>query len=199
VALVALAPVFAIIALLVKIDSPGPTLYRHRRIGQGGQPVDVLKFRSMRSECCRGERYGGAAAEAAFAKLMTDADRQAEFAATYKLRDDPRITRVGRFLRKTSLDELPQLVNALRGELSLVGPRPLVAGELEQYYGDAAPTLLATRPGITGYWQINGRSELEYADRVRLDLSYAENWSLSLDLKILAKTVRTLVGSRGAY
>jgi exopolysaccharide biosynthesis polyprenyl glycosylphosphotransferase len=195
--LTAFAPLLALIALAVRIDSRGPSLYRHDRIGHARRPIGVLKFRTMRLDACRGSRYGGDEAEAAFARLMGDPDKAAEFETTYKLADDPRVTRVGRFLRRTSLDELPQLLNVLRGDLSLVGPRAVTEAELARY-GDRVDDLMSVRPGITGYWQINGRSRLSYDDRVRLDLSYISGWSLRLDLTILAQTARVLVARRGA-
>jgi exopolysaccharide biosynthesis polyprenyl glycosylphosphotransferase len=198
VGLLLLAPVFALLALLIKLDSEGPVFYRHQRVGRGGRRIDVYKFRTMQIEYCRGERYGGEKAERLFAEIVADPVRRAEFEGGYKLKDDPRVTRVGRWLRKSSLDELPQLLNVISGDLSLVGPRPLVEDELRRY-GDDVSTLLNIRPGITGYWQINGRSELEYRDRVRLDLAYITNWSLGLDLAILAKTGRTLLLRKGAY
>ena len=191
------APLLLVVALAVKLDSPGPLLYRHRRIGVGGEPIDVLKFRTMRIEACRGERYGGAAAEAEFERLVADPARAEEFATTYKLDDDPRVTRVGRVLRRLSLDEFPQLLNVMRGDLSVVGPRPVTEDELARY-GDSVDSLLSIRPGVTGYWQINGRSQLSYEDRVRLDLSYIRGWSLGLDLRILVSTARVLLARRGA-
>ena len=172
-------------------------LYRHERVGRGRRRIEVLKFRTMYIEACRGERYGGDAAEELFDRLMSDPDRRHEFRRTYKLANDPRTTRVGRFLRKTSLDEIPQLLNVLTGDLSLVGPRAITTDELIRY-GDRVDDLLGVRPGITGYWQINGRSRLTYEDRVRLDLAYITGWSLRLDAAILAKTVRELVSRRGA-
>jgi lipopolysaccharide/colanic/teichoic acid biosynthesis glycosyltransferase len=152
----------------------------------------------MRREFSRGEGYGGEAAEKAFAALMADPARRREFEASHKLQDDPRVTRFGTFLRKTSIDELPQLINVLAGDLSLVGPRPITQGEIERY-GAAGEELLNVKPGLTGYWQINGRSTADYADRVRLDLAYVGDWSLGLDLVILGKTLRTLTERRGAY
>jgi exopolysaccharide biosynthesis polyprenyl glycosylphosphotransferase len=196
-ALLLLAPVFAALALAIRLDSPGPILYRHRRVGKGGKEIHVLKFRTMRAEACRGERYGGAEAEQMFRDLLAETGRRDEFEATYKLHDDPRVTRLGRVLRRLSLDELPQLVNVVRGDLSLVGPRAVTRDELV-HYGDAVETLLGIRPGVTGYWQVNGRSRLSYADRVRLDLAYVSGWSLALDINILVKTFRTLVRP-GAY
>lgn len=190
--LLLLAPILVVIALVVKIDSRGPVLYRHPRAGKQGREIGVLKFRTMRLEACRGARYGGDDAERMFADLISSSARRDEFEATYKLKDDPRVTRVGRTLRKLSLDELPQLINVLRGDLSLVGPRAVTHEELARY-GDAADVLLAIRPGVTGFWQVNGRSRLSYADRVRLDLAYISGWSLGLDVNIVVKTLRTLV------
>ncbi len=192
VALLCLAPVLAVIAVVVKLDSRGPVLYRHRRVGKGGKEIDIFKFRTMRSDACRGERYGGETAERMFVDLLASSERRDEFEATYKLKDDPRVTRVGQTLRRLSLDELPQLINVLRGDLSLVGPRAVTRDELARY-GDAVDALLAIRPGVTGYWQVNGRSRLSYTDRVRLDLAYVSGWSLGLDVNILVKTLRTLV------
>jgi len=196
VALVLLAPLLLAIAVAVKLDSRGPVLYRHPRVGRGGKDIDVLKFRTMDARFCRGERYGGDEAEQMFADLLAGGARRREFEETFKLKDDPRITRLGGFLRRSSLDELPQLVNVLRGDLSLVGPRAVTREELPRY-GESVDTLLGIRPGVTGYWQVNGRSRLSYEDRVRLDLAYVSGWSLGLDVNILVKTARTLV--RGAY
>jgi exopolysaccharide biosynthesis polyprenyl glycosylphosphotransferase len=195
--LLVLFPVLVVVAGAVKIDSPGPLLYRHRRVGRRSTPIDVLKFRTMHSRYCRGDRYGGETAEEEFRRLMEDPIRNRQFETNYKLDDDPRVTRIGRFLRSTSLDELPQLVNVLRGELSLVGPRAITTDELDRY-GTNVDFLLESRPGVTGYWQINGRSNLDYDDRVRLDLAYIAGWSFSLDLQILAKTVNVLVRRQGA-
>jgi exopolysaccharide biosynthesis polyprenyl glycosylphosphotransferase len=206
--LVFLTPVLAAIAVAIKLDSRGPVFYRNERVGRNGTTFRLLKFRSMALEHCRGPDYGGETAEAQFARLMADPERQREFETSFKLQEDPRVTRVGRFLRRTSLDELPQLINVLRGEMSLVGPRPIPVDDLEAVERRAAggvsrlshkaPTLLAVKPGITGYWQINGRSSLDYADRVRLDAAYVTSWSLRLDCQILAKTVRVLLSRNGA-
>jgi exopolysaccharide biosynthesis polyprenyl glycosylphosphotransferase len=197
VALIVLSPLLAAIALLVTLDSRGPVLYRHRRIGLSGRPFDLFKFRTMRLEYCRGERYGGEAAEEAFAQLLADDTRREEFERSYKLSGDPRVTRIGHFLRGSSLDELPQLINVVRGDISLVGPRPITEDELERY-GDLVDVLLGVRPGITGYWQINGRSNTDYHERVRLDLAYLMDRSLGLDLKILARTPHALRSRNGA-
>ena len=152
----------------------------------------------MHLRCCRGERYGAAMAEEEFRRLMEDEGRRHEFELSYKLRDDPRVTRVGGWLRRTSLDELPQLLNVLLGHMSLVGPRPVTQNEIARY-GSAASAVLAVKPGITGYWQINGRAGLDYQDRVRLDSAYVGSWSLKLDCKIIANTLRALVSRRGAF
>jgi exopolysaccharide biosynthesis polyprenyl glycosylphosphotransferase len=196
--LILASPLLLAIAVWIRLDSPGPVFYKHDRVGRNGVPFRLWKFRTMLRESCRGEEYGGLAAEKEFERLMADPERSLEFAETFKLRDDPRVTRVGRFLRRTSLDELPQLLNVLTGDISLVGPRALTEHEFTVYYGDAADDVLSIRPGITGYWQINGRSDLAYVDRVRLDLAYIGGWSLGLDLAILAKTVRVICSRVGA-
>ena len=196
-ALVVLAPLLLLIAIAVKVGSRGPVLYRHQRVGRGGKEIEVLKFRTMHTSACRGARYGGEAAERMFHDLLADSGRAQEFENTFKLHDDPRVSGVGKFLRRTSLDELPQLVNVVRGDLSLVGPRAVTREELARY-GDSVEVLLGVRPGVTGYWQVNGRSRLSYPDRVRLDLAYVSGWSFGLDINIIVKTFRTLVGG-GSY
>lgn len=187
--LILLAPLFAYIALRIKLDSNGPVLYRHVRVGRGGKGFCLYKFRTMTVD-----RDG----TLDFQRLMLDPVLRTEFESTYKLRNDPRVTRFGAFLRRTSLDELPQLVNVIRGEMSLIGPRPVVRAELERY-GRDAEALTTLPPGITGYWQISGRSDVSYPERVRLDMSYVRDWSLPLDLTILAKTARVILSRRGAY
>ncbi len=196
--LLILSPYFAYLALRIKLDSPGPVFYRHERLGRGGRPIEIFKFRTMEIEFCRGARYGGEKADRTFDELMRDPEHQQEFETSQKLRDDPRVTRFGARLRRSSFDELPQLINVLTGDLSLVGPRPITPRELDRY-GSAGAELLNVKPGLTGYWQINGRSDLDYADRVRLDLAYAGDWSVGLDLTILAKTIRVLAAGQGAY
>lgn len=185
--LLLLAPVFLVIAALVKRDG-GPAFYAHTRIGQGGRGFGCLKFRSMVID-------SQARLEAL---LASDPAAQAEWNATRKLRNDPRVTAVGRFLRKTSLDELPQLINVLRGEMSLVGPRPVIAAELAEYYGAAAAHYMSVRPGITGLWQVSGRSDTSYAQRVALDVAYASQPSIWTDIKILARTPMVVIARRGA-
>jgi exopolysaccharide biosynthesis polyprenyl glycosylphosphotransferase len=209
--LVVVFPVLLLIAAAIRLESGGSPFYRHRRVGTNGKPFDLFKFRTMHRQYCRGARYGAAGAEEAFARLMSDPARRREFDEDFKLTSDPRVTKVGAFLRRTSLDELPQLFNVVIGDLSLVGPRPVVTDEMVRYVtDDAVPSSLGRevtgywdipdlRPGITGYWQINGRSDSSYAERVRLDTTYVRNWSLRLDLEILARTLRVIVSRRGAY
>jgi len=182
------APLFLAIALIVRRDG-GPVLFRHTRVGLRGRTFPCLKFRSMVTD-----------ADARLAKLLAeDPAAAAEWAARRKLPRDPRITRIGAFLRRTSLDELPQLLNVLRGQMSLVGPRPVVREELDRHYGPAAASAYAqTRPGITGLWQISGRSDTTYAERVTLDTRYVREWSLGLDIKILLKTIPAVLMRRGA-
>jgi exopolysaccharide biosynthesis polyprenyl glycosylphosphotransferase len=184
---VTLSPLLLVLAALVKLTSRGPVLFGHRRLGEGGRSIRVFKFRSMVVD-----------AEACLQDLLAaDPSLCAEYETTYKLRDDPRITPVGHWLRRTSLDELPQLFNVLRGELSLVGPRPIVADEIVKY-GPAGAAILRVRPGVTGLWQVSGRSDLDYAERVRLDMDYIMHWSLWLDLRILAATIPAVLRRRGA-
>lgn len=198
VGLIVLSPLLLALALGIRHDSPGPILYRHGRVGRLGKPINVTKFRTMRKEFCRGARYGGEHADDAFEELLRDPARRREFETSYKLQDDPRVTRFGAFLRHTSLDELPQLLDVVRGNLSLVGPRPVTKEEIERY-GRLGADLLNVKPGITGYWQINGRSDLDYSDRVRLEMAYVHQWSLKLDITIMAKTPRAIVSKHGAY
>lgn len=181
-ALVVLSPLLAVVALAVRLDSPGPALFRQTRVGRGGEPFTMLKLRTM----CLDAEQRLAELEARPGHVL------------FKLERDPRITRVGAFLRRYSLDELPQLVNVVRGEMALVGPRPALPSELEQY--DADPLRrLAVRPGLTGLWQVSGRSDLSWDESVRLDLDYVDNWSLGLDLVILLRTVGAVLRHHGAY
>ncbi|MGQ9630801.1 MAG: sugar transferase [bacterium] len=182
------APLWLVIALAIKLDSPGPVLLKHKRIGKGGKIFSVYKFRTMVSN----------AQEILNRYLEENPKAKAEFEATFKLKDDPRKTQVGNFLRKTSLDELPQLINVLRGDMSLVGPRPIVPQELEKY-GKWKGIILNVLPGITGFWQVSGRNDVSYEERIKLDLYYVENWSLLLDIEILLRTIPVVLTSRGAY
>ena len=185
---VLLLPVLLVIAAAIWLSSPGPVLFSHRRIRRHGEFFTMWKFRTM---CINSgevlERY-----------LMTHPEARAEWSATHKLKCDPRVTRVGRFLRRTSLDELPQLWNVLNGTMSVVGPRPIVAAEVEKY-GDHFSDYCAVKPGITGLWQVSGRSELSYSQRVDLDRRYAQNWSLRTDARILMRTWSSVVNRDGAY
>jgi exopolysaccharide biosynthesis polyprenyl glycosylphosphotransferase len=206
-----LAPLLLVVAAAIRVESPGSPFYRQVRVGRNGERFRVFKFRTMHLQCCRGDGYGGAAAEEAFAQLTADPARHDELHKYGKLKADPRVTKVGGVLRRTSLDELPQLLNVLAGDLSLVGPRPVEPHEMPDYSNAEADVpgsvrevtgyweIADLRPGITGYWQINGRSDTGYAERARLDAAYVRNWSLRLDLEILARTLRVLRSSRGAY
>ena len=185
--LVVLAPLFGFICVAVKLESRGPALFGHRRLGRNGRVFRCWKFRSMHVE--------------AETRLRADPALYANYVGSnYKLRpdQDPRLTRVGRLLRKTSLDELPQLVNVFLGQMSLVGPRPIVPDELDQY-GPGAPIFLSLRPGITGAWQVNGRSHVGYPDRADVELEYVRSWSLARDLWILLQTIPVVLGRRGAH
>lgn len=188
VAFILLLPVSILIALAVKLTSKGPVLYRHERLGQGGRPIRVWKFRSMYVD-----------ADARLQELLAaDPARKAEWEANFKLTGDPRVTPFGRILRKTSLDEIPQLLNVFAGEMSLIGPRPIVEKEVP-LYGRDYTVFSSVRPGITGLWQTTGRSDVDYARRVALDVHYVLNWSPWLDLWILFRTVFAVVRMKGAF
>lgn len=184
-AILAFSPFLLVTAVAVKTTSDGPLLYRQRRIGLDGQSFDMLKFRSMR-----------VGADTELAGLMSA--QGTSQTPLFKVKDDPRVTPVGAFLRRYSIDELPQLFNVLRGDMSVVGPRPQVAAEVE-LYDDRAFRRLTVRPGMTGLWQVSGRSDLSWEDAIRLDTYYVENWSLTADLVILWRTLRAVIGSDGAY
>jgi undecaprenyl-phosphate galactose phosphotransferase len=180
-------PLLVLIALAVRCDG-GPALFGHRRLGAGGTSFRCWKFRSMVPD-----------AEAVLAHtLETDPEARAEWDRDFKLRNDPRVTRLGSLLRKSSLDELPQLFNVVRGEMSLVGPRPIVAAEVERY-GQAMEEYRACKPGITGLWQVSGRNDVDYAERVELDRRYAWSWSLKGDIVILIRTLGVVARRSGAY
>jgi lipopolysaccharide/colanic/teichoic acid biosynthesis glycosyltransferase len=172
-------------------------LYRQQRLGRGGQAIGVFKFRSMLWEYSTGADRPYQTAEQAFIAMGRE-DLVEEFAVDQKVADDPRVSALGKFLRRTSLDELPQLFNSLLGHLSLVGPRPITPVELDRY-GAHQRSFLALKPGITGLWQVSGRSDVGYDQRVKLDVFYAENWSTLLDVTILARTFTTVAARRGAY
>ena len=186
-ALFLLLPLLLLIAVMVWAGDRHAPIYRHMRLGRDGRSFGCLKFRSMVTN--------GDAVLAAH--LAADPHAQAEWAATHKLSDDPRITSIGQVLRKTSLDELPQLWNVLRGEMSLVGPRPIVQAEVARY-GRAFQTCFAVPPGVTGLWQVSGRSDTSYAERVALDLDYASRWSLRRDIAIMLRTIPAVLAQRGS-
>ena len=178
------APLFVILALAIKLDDGGPVLFRQTRVGKDGRTFSVCKFRTMVPD-----------AEKLKAGL---ADQNQQQWPLFKIRRDPRLTRLGPWLRRWSLDDLPQLVNVLTGQMSLVGPRPALPDEAAMY-GDRVRRRLAVKPGMTGLWQVNGRSDLSWDESVRLDLRYVENWSLMLDLQILWKTWAAVARGSGAY
>ena len=196
-ALILLSPLFLAIAIAIKLSSPGPVIFRQRRIGRYGVPFTMLKFRSMHvaNDPTIHKQFVTRFIAGDAAPAATDANG----AAVYKITKDPRLTRIGALLRKTSLDELPQFLNVLRGEMSLVGPRPPIVYELEAYDVWHRRRLLEAKPGITGLWQVNGRSRIRFDEMVRLDLRYARTWSLWLDIKILLKTPFAMFSGAGAY
>ena len=185
---VLISPVLLLIAIAIKLDSRGPVFFAHKRLGLGGKTFNCYKFRSMKQD----------AEEVLKELLANDPEKQKEWDKDFKLKNDPRVTRLGKFLRATSLDELPQIFNVLKGEMSLVGPRPIVEKEIERY-GDSYEDYKALRPGLTGLWQTSGRNDISYPERVRLDTWYAKNWTLWLDIVILWRTVKTVLGGKGAY
>jgi lipopolysaccharide/colanic/teichoic acid biosynthesis glycosyltransferase len=203
-ALVILSPVFFIIALAIKLDSRGPIFYIHERVTQKGQLFRIIKFRSMKLEYSAGANYGGKEAEQFLQQILQDPKNKEEFKKFYKLTNDPRVTRVGRFLRKTSLDEVPQFWNVLVGSMSLVGPRAYLPKELitqmEVYpkIKKDVKLLLTVKPGITGPWQVGGRSSINFDERVRIDAEYARRRSIWYDLIMLLKTPMAVLTARGA-
>ena len=186
--LVALGLLFVVVAAAILALEGRPVLYRHRRVGKGGAPFACLKFRTMARD-----------ADAALVRhLAENPAAMVEWQATRKLKDDPRITPLGRLLRESSLDELPQLVNVIRGDMSLVGPRPIVADE-RRYYGAAIAEYETVRPGLTGPWQCSGRSDVGYEHRVMLDRQYVRAWTFTQDIVILFRTIPAVLKSRGVY
>jgi lipopolysaccharide/colanic/teichoic acid biosynthesis glycosyltransferase len=183
-ALIAISPILLVIAIAVKLDSPGPAIHRRRVVGVNGKEFDAFKFRTMR---VNGDEI-----------LEQYPELKAELAREHKLKNDPRVTKLGAFLRKYSIDEIPQLVNVLRREMSLVGPRMITKAELDMY--DKWDTNLQTvPPGITGLWQVSGRSDISYDERVRLDMQYIRNWTIWLDLQLILQTFPAVLMGRGAY
>lgn len=187
-ALLVFAPMFLMICLAVRLSGPGPILFRHTRVGRGGRLFSCYKFRTMHPDADR----------LLSTLLARDPALRAEWAREQKLRHDPRVTWAGRFLRRTSLDELPQLLNVLTGTMSVVGPRPIVPQEVERY-GRHIHAYLSIRPGITGLWQVTGRNSTTYRRRVACDVTYARSKSLRHDLSIIARTVPAVLLGRGAY
>lgn len=178
------SPIFLIISLIIKIDSKGPIFFVHERIGKNGKKIGIYKFRTMVEN-----------AEDLIQEFTPE--QQEEFNRCYKLEDDPRITKVGKILRKTSLDELPQILNILKGELSIIGPRPVVEDELEKYE-ENKEKFLSAQPGLTGYWAANGRSDTSYEERMKMELYYIDNMSIWLDIKIFFKTIISVLRKEGA-
>lgn len=185
--LLLLSPLFIYLAMTIRKDG-GPAIFSHRRVGQGGQMFNCYKFRSMRVDAEKQLRD----------ILASNPELRAEWEREFKLKDDPRISAVGHFLRRTSLDELPQIFNVIKGDMSLVGPRPVIQAELERY-GDDVDYFLMVRPGMTGLWQVSGRNDVDYDTRVYLDTWYVKNWSLWYDIAILFKTIRVVLKRDGAY
>jgi Undecaprenyl-phosphate galactose phosphotransferase WbaP len=186
--LILAAPVMALIAVAILLESGRPVFFRQERVGRGNSRFRILKFRTMVVD----------ADEVLSMHLAEDPDAWHEWETTHKLRNDPRVTRVGRLLRRTSLDELPQLWNVLAGDMSLAGPRPITDKEIPRY-GQAFPFYMLTRPGLTGLWQVSGRNDTTYRRRVELDVRYVRHWSPLLDLKLLLRTVRVVIVGKGAY
>ena len=182
--LILLSPVFLIISIIIKLDSKGPVFFVHSRIGEKGKSIGIYKFRTMVNNA------------EDLIKSFTPEQKE-EFERSYKLENDPRITKVGDFLRKTSLDELPQILNILIGELSIIGPRPIVQSELDKYE-DNKDKFLSVRPGLTGYWAANGRSDTSYEERMQMELYYVDNMSFKLDVKIFFKTIFAVLKKEGA-
>jgi lipopolysaccharide/colanic/teichoic acid biosynthesis glycosyltransferase len=176
------------IAIAIKLDSPGPVFYAHPRIGRYGKEIRVLKFRTMVPDADRKLRES----------LEMHPDLRAAWDASFKIPDDPRITGIGRILRRFSLDELPQLVNIVRGEMSLVGPRPVVPEELDRF-GNKTATILRALPGLTGLWAVSGRSDVTYDERVALEYRYVTNWTFGLDVSILLRTIPVVLRGHGTY
>jgi len=186
--LIVFLPLFAFVVLLLKLTDPGPVIFRHIRVGQGGRRFACFKFRSMVLDSDK------------VLKTLLESDPAArkEWDRTQKLANDPRITPVGKFLRQSSLDELPQLINVIRGDMSLVGPRPIVPSELTRY-GDKLSLYLLARPGITGIWQVSGRNDCGYDRRIEMDANYVRNWRFSTDFVILLRTLGAVLAQRGSY
>ena len=186
---VAISPLLAYIAYRIKKEDPGPIFFAHTRIGKDGKPFPCYKFRSMVVN----------SKEMLEKHLAENPEARAEWEREFKLKNDPRITPIGQVLRKSSLDELPQIFNVLKGEMSLVGPRPVVQEELDKYYGEAVKEYCSVKPGITGLWQVSGRSDVDYPERVAMDVEYVRTCNLWKDIVILYKTFDVVLNKKGAY
>lgn len=184
IAIITLSPIFLIIAAIIKLDSKGPVFFIHKRIGKDGKEIGIYKFRSMVQN-----------AEDMIAEFTEE--QKKEFRENYKLQDDPRVTKIGKILRKTSLDELPQILNILKGDLSIIGPRPVIKRELEKYENNKEK-FLSVKPGLTGFWAANGRSDTTYSERVQMELYYIDHMSLKMDIKIFFKTIISVIKKEGA-
>jgi len=187
--LILFLPFILLIILLIKITDRGYVFYTQERIGENGKKFKLIKFRTMYINADQKLKE----------ILKNDSKAKEEWEKTFKLKNDLRITPVGEFLRKTSLDELPQFINVLKGEMSVVGPRPVVEEELIKYYKDKANLYKSVKPGITGYWQVEGRSDTDYDERIKMDEYYINNQSFLLDLKIILKTIQVMFSGKGAY
>ena len=184
-----ISPLLVYIAYRIKKEDPGPVFFAHTRIGKNGKPFPCFKFRSMVVN----------SQEMLQKYLAENPAAREEWERDFKLKDDPRVTPIGKFLRSTSLDELPQIFNVLRGEMSLVGPRPVIQEELDKYYGETAKLYCTVKPGITGLWQVSGRSDIGYDERVALDATYIKYRSMWGDIVILWKTIGVVLMKKGAY
>ena len=186
--LICISPILAGIAIWIYKDSPGPVIFKHRRVGKDGKEFPCYKFRSMCVD-----------ADVKLKELLeNDPEARAEWEKDFKLKNDPRITRSGAFLRRTSLDELPQLFNVLKGEMSLVGPRPIIRDEVPKY-GKFIDDFYMVRPGVTGMWQTSGRSDVSYDERVQMDTWYVRNWNVWFDIVLIWRTIGVVLGKKGAY
>ena len=188
-AIVITLPITIPIAIIIKFTDGGNVIYGHKRVGKNGKIFKVLKFRSMYMNADQKLKD----------ILENDLQVKEEWEKNFKLKNDPRITPIGKFLRKTSLDELPQFINVLKGDMSVVGPRPVVEEELIKYYKEKAELYKSVKPGITGYWQVEGRSDTNYDERIKMDEYYIKNQSFFLDLKIILKTIKIVITGKGAY
>lgn len=186
ISLILLLPIFLVIGIMIRIDSKGPVFYKHKRIGKNGEYIYLYKFRSMYID-----------SQKRLEKMLENPEIRKEWEENFKLKNDPRITKIGNILRKTSLDELPQLLNIFNGDMSIVGPRPVIDKEIDKY-GEKKDKFLSVTPGLTGWWAVNGRSCTSYEERMKLELYYVDHRSLLLDLKIILKTFIAVIKRDGA-